>query len=158
MRREINNPDKLEAIIDKLGEEYVKFKEDLLARDKEEIFDNYMRIYFYNNVIDYVNSEDFIIPETLADRILNTDEGFDWLYSEFLDREYASVDCFESIDAFFYNLAMASKKEEYCYTACGANVEEVEFENHEEAYKFVQEHQGYDCIVEHQKEPYWLSR
>lgn len=37
---------------------------------------------------------------------------------------------------------------EYCYYACGENVEEVKFEICADAWKYVYTHSGYDCVVE----------
>lgn len=37
---------------------------------------------------------------------------------------------------------------EYCYYACGDNVPEVRFEDHDKAWAFIESHTGYDCVVE----------
>lgn len=36
----------------------------------------------------------------------------------------------------------------YYYYACGDNVKSVRFESSESAWKFIESHKGYDCVVE----------
>ena len=37
---------------------------------------------------------------------------------------------------------------DYCYYACGENVEEVKFALREDAWDYVSTHSGYDAVVE----------
>ena len=46
----------------RLTEEYIKFREDILALKKEEIFERAIKIVFYNEIYRYFKSRD-ILPD-----------------------------------------------------------------------------------------------
>lgn len=149
---------KLNRVKDKIEGEYESFKENLLAQDKQTIFDSYMKIFFYSNVANYFKTEDLSIPVIIANEILGNMDGMGWLYDEYLYNEYACVDCNEAISEFLHSLAISSQEDSICYIVCGENTDEVSFDYEDAAWKFMEEHssEGYNTIVEAKKDLTYL--
>lgn len=142
--------DKKQQLILRMQEEFDDFKIEMLSKEKQEIFDSYVSIFFYSEIMHYLQQEEITLPEIIVTEALKSENSFKWLIEEYLSREYASIDSYEAIDEFLYSLATDYQDDAYKYVACGKNVEEVSFSSSDDAHDFVEQHhqEGYDCVVE----------
>lgn len=79
--------------------EYEAFRNRMLNRDKECIFESAAKIRFYENIHDYIQSEDTLDYETATK--INTMTPISELWDTYLSSDYLSVDSFEDISELF---------------------------------------------------------
>ncbi len=77
--------------------EYLDFKKQELTKDKEDIFNDYYEIHFYEEMSNYISSLDESDKETF--QCLYKDKGsvLSLMYQYYLKNEYASINNYEDI-------------------------------------------------------------
>jgi len=89
-----------EALLETVEREFAEFKESMLRKTKEEIFNDYHIINFYHEIRDFLNGCE-LDDEQYEALIKDSQDGlFEGLWREYLRNEYASVGSYEDIEDF----------------------------------------------------------
>ena len=87
-----------ERLLDIVEREYAEFKKDMLRKTKEEILDDYVIVYFYNEI------RDFFCGSELSDEQYNVlindgEKGglFEGLWCEYIGSDYSSIASYDDI-------------------------------------------------------------
>lgn len=91
--------DYIEAVQDRVIEEYEEFKKEELIKTKEQIYDDHYKINFYENVCDFLSSCDDGCLDLIHFECLHQTKGsiVENLYQYYLKFEYASIEHSEDI-------------------------------------------------------------
>lgn len=88
-----------EKLIEKISDEYDVFKEHELSRDKEEIYEDALKIYFYYELGSYF-TECGEIFEDIISYLSEIDRPLEFLWECYTDLEGYSIETWDSIEGF----------------------------------------------------------
>ena len=82
-----------------VNSEFNDFKESELKKTKNEIFNDYYQIYFYEEMSNFLINNDDSLLDTLHWECLNQDKGniLNFMYQYYLKNEYASINNYEDL-------------------------------------------------------------
>ena len=97
--------DYMEEVKIGISEEFMNFRKETLSKTKEEIFDDYYKIYFMNEISDFLIVFDKNMIDEKHWKSLYEDNGslLNLLYDYYLKNEYATISTTEDIIDFICN-------------------------------------------------------
>ena len=101
-----------EKLIEKISDEYAVFKEHELSRDKEEIYEDALKIYFYYELDNYF-TECGEVFEDIISYLSEIDRPLEFLWECYLDTEGYSIETWNDIVDF---LTEVKRDYDPCYT------------------------------------------
>lgn len=98
------NKEKVQAVIERVKEEYAAFKETQLQKTPKEVFENHYEILVKTELYEVISEREEYLTSTDFEGLYDLDEGvLNQLYDEFLSFEFASVNTYGETAEFIKN-------------------------------------------------------